>query len=126
MIQIQQFLIVTNLVAENSDDVSGEEDLTVDSSEAIIPEGNVAIDYHVKKNDSLLGIADLFNSRVSDIRNWNNIPYTQTINVGQKLLIYVPEDKKEFYSSLDNQTALEKTVAKNIAKRNSTHMYIIE
>ncbi len=107
------------LVAENSNVNSPDEDQSGDSSESIIPEGEVAVDYHVKKNDSLLGIADLFNTRVSDIRNWNNIPYTQTINVGQKLVIYVPEDKKEFYSSIDNQTAIEKTVAKNIAKRNN-------
>ncbi len=112
------------LIAENSDDNSLDEDQTGDTSETIKPEGTVAVNYHVKKNDSLLGIADLFNARVSDIRNWNNIPYTKTINVGQNLVIYVPEDKKEFYSSIDNQTALEKTVAKNIAKRNSnTYVY---
>ena len=108
------------LIAEISDDNSADEELSGDSSEAIIPDGTVAVDYHVKKNDSLLGIADLFNSRVSDLRNWNNIAYTQTINVGQKLVIYVPEDKKEFYSSIDNQTAIEKSVAKNIAKRNNS------
>ncbi len=108
------------VIAENSDDNTPDEEQSDDTSETIIPEGKVAVDYHVKKNDSLLGIADLFNSRVSDIRNWNNIPYTQTINVGQKLVIYVPEDKKEFYSSIDTQTAIEKTVAKNIAKRNNT------
>jgi membrane-bound lytic murein transglycosylase D len=108
------------LIAEISDENSADEELSGDSSEAIIPDGTVAVDYHVKKNDSLLGIADLFNSRVSDLRNWNNIAYTQTINVGQKLVIYVPEDKKEFYSSIDNQTAIEKSVAKNIAKRNNS------
>ncbi len=113
---------ITNdeLIAENSDETSNEEELSDDSSETIIPEGNVAVNYHVKKNDSLLGIADLFNARVSDIRNWNNIAYTQTINVGQNLLIYVPDDKKEFYSSLDSQTAIEKSVAKNIAARNKS------
>ena len=35
----------------------------------VIPEGYTAVDYSVKKDDSLLGIADRFNSRVSDIRN---------------------------------------------------------
>jgi membrane-bound lytic murein transglycosylase D len=58
-------------------------------SAPVIPEGYVSVDYSVKKDDSLLGIADRFNSRVSDIRNWNNIPYTTTIRVGQKLKIYV-------------------------------------
>jgi membrane-bound lytic murein transglycosylase D len=74
----------------------------------VIPPEKSAVKYHIKKNESLLSIADLFNIRVSDLRNWNNIPYTETINVGQELTIYVPEDKKEFYASLDNQSSIEK------------------
>jgi membrane-bound lytic murein transglycosylase D len=75
-------------------------DLTTD----IIPEGTVAVTYKVKNDDSLIGIADLFNSRISDIRNWNNIPYTTTIKVGQNLTIYVPENMKDYYASLDKST----------------------
>jgi membrane-bound lytic murein transglycosylase D len=97
------------IVASNED--SGNEESVTDN-ETVIPSGKVPVNYRVKKNDSLLGIADLFNSRVSDIRNWNNIPYTKTINVGQNLTIYVPEDKKDFYASLDNQTSIEKTITK--------------
>ena len=40
-------------------------------------------------------------------------PYTKTINVGQVVTVYVPEDKKDFYASLDNQTSIEKSVTKN-------------
>ena len=83
------------------------------SNAVVIPENKVPVNYRVKKKDSLLGIADLFNTRVSDIRNWNNIPYTETINVGQTLIIFVPEDKKDFYASLDNQTPTEKSITKN-------------
>lgn len=54
-----------------------------------------------------MGIADLFNTRVSDIRNWNNIPYTTTIKIGQSLSIYVPEEMKDYYSSLDKTTETE-------------------
>ncbi len=75
--------------------------------------------YKVKKNESLLGIADLFKSRVIDIRNWNNIPYTQSVSVGQRLQIFVPTDKKDFYASLDNQTSLEKSSAKSSVSKNS-------
>jgi membrane-bound lytic murein transglycosylase D len=93
---------------------------------SIVPEGKVPVTYTVKKNESLLGIADLFNTRVSDIRNWNNIPYTQTINIGQKLTLYVPADQKEFYASLDNQTSVEKSIANTktpAAKTNNSIVY---
>lgn len=89
----------------------------------VVPEGKVPVTYRVKKNDNLLGIADLFNTRVTDIRNWNNIPYTHTINVGQTLTVYVPEDKKDFYASLDNQTPIEKTITKSSVS-NSTASWV--
>ena len=89
-------------VAINDEETSIEE-----SSTSIIPDGTVAVTYKVKNDDSLLGIADLFNTRVSDIRNWNNIPYTTTIKVGQTLNIYVPEDMQEYYTSLNKTTEIE-------------------
>jgi len=98
-----------NDVTEDDSAITGEDGSTI----AVIPAGKVIVSYTVKKGESLLGIADLFNSRVSDIRNWNNIPYTQTISVGQKLVLYVPQEKKDFYASLDNQTPVEKSVAKS-------------
>jgi membrane-bound lytic murein transglycosylase D len=72
----------------------------------IIPEDLVAVSYKVKKDDSLLGIADLFNVRVSDVRNWNNIPYTSSIKIGQNLTIYVSEENKDYYASLDKSTTI--------------------
>ncbi len=96
---------VASVEKENSDS---------DNANTIAPPGKTDVVYHVKKKDSLLGIADLFNVRVSDIRNWNNIPYTKSIKIGQKLTIYVANDKKDFYSSLDNQSETEKTVTKNV------------
>ncbi|MFC2119454.1 LysM peptidoglycan-binding domain-containing protein [Bacteroidota bacterium] len=76
-------------------------------SSPVIPEGYVSVDYSVKKDDSLLGIADRFNSRVSDIRNWNNIPYTTTIRVGQKLKIYVPKENQDYFTSIDKTSKIE-------------------
>ena len=100
--------------SDNEDSVSDEvalnetlENIIDDSNTSIIPEGSVAVGYRVKNDDSLLGIAYLFNSRVSDIRNWNNIPYTSTIKVGQTLNIYVPEEMKDYYASLDKTTEIE-------------------
>jgi len=78
------------------------------------PAGKAVVTYKVKQNESLLGIADLFNVRVSDLRNWNNIPYTETIKVSQTLNVYVPEEKAEYYASLDNQTSKEKTTRSSV------------
>jgi len=93
----------------NNEDIvfNDTEDIIEESTNSIIPEGTVSVSYRVKNDDSLLGIADLFNSRVSDIRNWNNIPYTSTIRVGQGLNIYVPEEMKDYYASLDKTTEIE-------------------
>ena len=110
----------TDEVIVASNDVT---ETTVENT-IVVPEGMVPVNYHVKKNESLLSIADLFNSRVSDVRNWNNIPYTTTIRVGQKLTVYVPEDKKEFYSSLDTQTPIEKTTTSQNTVQNNTSSFI--
>jgi membrane-bound lytic murein transglycosylase D len=80
------------------------------SNSSIIPDGTTAVTYKVKRDDSLLGIADLFNSRVSDIRNWNNISYTSVIRIGQQLTIYVDENMKNYYASLDKNTEIEKPI----------------
>src|ERR1035437_7309046 len=99
-------------------------DKSVSTSQAIIPNGKIAVNYRVKKKDNLLAIADIFDVRVSDIRNWNNIPYTKTIGVGENITVFVPSDKKEFYASLDNQTSIEKTTSKNtVVKNNKSWVY---
>jgi membrane-bound lytic murein transglycosylase D len=72
-----------------------------DSTQVIIPEDKKLVEYTVKSRDNLVDIADLFNVRVSELRNWNNLPYTTGVRVGQKLNVYVPEDKLEYYSSID-------------------------
>jgi membrane-bound lytic murein transglycosylase D len=109
------------VTATDNTDLTENKIETITENTVVIPEGMVPVNYHVKKNESLLTIADLFNSRVSDIRNWNNIPYTTTIAVGQNLTIYVPEDKKEFYTSLDTQSPIEKTTtSQNTVQKNTS------
>ena len=108
------------LVAENN----VEDKESIGTVESIVPEGYVAVDYRVKKDDSLLGIADMFSARVSDLRNWNNIPYTTSIRVGQKLTVYVPQDKQSYYASLDKSTEIEEKAPKNYSETNkSSYVY---
>lgn len=98
-------------VDDNANDAADNDDGGEDV--IIKPAGKSLVQYHVKNNDNLTAIAELFNVRVSDLRNWNNISYTQSIKVGQALNVYVPDNKKEFYASLDNQTSFEKKSSKN-------------
>jgi len=108
-------LLITKAVVEEKE--------AVGTMDAIIPDGYVPVDYRVKKDDSLLGIADLFNTRVSDVRNWNNIPYTSSIRVGQKLTLYVPEDNRDYFASLDKSTEIEEKAPK-VYKGSSTESYV--
>lgn len=84
------------------------QELTGDSVKYVVPEGKSVITYSVKSKDNLIAIGDLFKVRVSDIRNWNNLPYTSTVRVGQSLNIYVPNDKVEYFSSIDKMNESEK------------------
>ncbi|NLT50824.1 MAG: LysM peptidoglycan-binding domain-containing protein [Ignavibacteria bacterium] len=74
----------------------------------VIPDSLDALNYTVKKSDKLLDIAKLFDCRVSDIRNWNNLPYTKTIRVGQELKIYVPKDRSDYFSSVESMSYSDK------------------
>ena len=79
-----------------------------DSTEVIIPDSSAAIVYNVKRGDNLVDIADLFECRVSDIRIWNNLPYTSSIHVGQPITIYVPEAKEDYFSKIDELSKTQK------------------
>ncbi len=72
-----------------------------EANSIIIPSDKELVTYKVKSGDNLIDLADLFQVRVSDIRNWNNLPYTTTIHVGQTLNFYVPNDKVEEFAKFD-------------------------
>jgi membrane-bound lytic murein transglycosylase D len=80
----------------------------------IIPEGKEQVTYTVKKDDALTDIAQLFQVRIADLRNWNNISYTTNIKVGQVLKIFVPADKKEHFAKLDSLKAAK--ISENIVQ----------
>lgn len=84
------------------------QEMMSDSVEVIIPEGKTAVQYVVKSKDNLVDIADLFNVRVSDLRNWNNLPYTSRVKVGQEITVYVPNEKADYYSKINSLSEGEK------------------
>lgn len=104
---------------ENSGIGDEEDEVSSNSSEEsseeikVIPSGKVLVQYTVKNKETINGIAELFDVRASDLRNWNNIPYTEGIKIGQVLNVYVPEDKKDLYASYDKLSSSEKKSALN-------------
>ena len=77
-------------------------------TEFVVPEGKSQVLYSVKRYDNLINIAEIFDVRVSDLRNWNNLPYTSSIKVGQGLKVFVPSEKHEYYSKINNLSRSEK------------------
>lgn len=57
--------------------------------------------YKVTSGDNLGFIASWFDVRTSDLKEWNNL-YRNTIRAGQKLLIYVPSSKYNYYKEFNN------------------------
>ena len=98
-----------------SDDILPAELTTI--KKTLKPVDKEAIKYIVRKDESLLSIADKFDVRVSDIRNWNNIPYTKSIKVGQGLTIYVPSEKKDYYAKLNDPNDLSNIPIKTLAPK---------
>jgi membrane-bound lytic murein transglycosylase D len=65
----------------------------------VVPANHKKIVYLVKKGDTLGEIAELYQTRASKIRNWNNLYYGQNIYPNQKLTIWIPENFSQTISS---------------------------
>lgn len=74
------------------------------------PKGTTALTYIVKSGDVLGAIAKLYNVSVNDLKAWNGI-YTNKINIGQNLTVYVPVGQENKYKN-NNKSNKEKTPIK--------------
>jgi len=91
------------------------------SSTAYVPDtkGKTKVQYTVKTGEVIGQIAGYFNTKVADIKYWNNIR-GNLIRVDQKLTIYVPNDMVEDCKDIENmsynekQRLLGKTIAQPI------------
>jgi membrane-bound lytic murein transglycosylase D len=81
------------LVAPQNSVIAGETEFST--------EGKTRIMYTVKSGDNPGYIANWFNINLNDLRNWNNIRRNM-IRTGQKLVIYVPEEKVDHYKRINN------------------------
>lgn len=91
------------------------------------PTNRDKIIYTVKSGDNLGYISEWYHVKISDIRYWNNVT-GNTIRVGQKLNIYVPNGSAGKYADINNlsfeekQQKIGKTVTQSVeVKTESTN-----
>ncbi|MFY0675059.1 MAG: transglycosylase SLT domain-containing protein [Bacteroidia bacterium] len=77
--------------------------------------GKTAVYYTVKSGDNLGYIADWYDTYVSSLKSWNGM-YSTRIRVGQRIKVYVANEKVNYYSAINNMTFDEK---KNISSHSS-------
>jgi membrane-bound lytic murein transglycosylase D len=76
-----------------------------------IPRDKAKVHYTVKSGDTPGLIADWFDVYLSDLKYWNNI-HRNMIKVGQRLVIYVPKNKTEYYQKLTALSFADKQALK--------------
>nr|WP_319400381.1 transglycosylase SLT domain-containing protein [uncultured Carboxylicivirga sp.] len=72
-----------------------------------VPKGKETVWYTVKSGDAVGLIADWYDVRTTDLRYWNNVRHN-LIKVGQKLVVYVPKNKAEYYKKINTMSYAEK------------------
>ncbi len=69
------------------------------SSRSSAPAKSDKLTYRVKSGDTIGHIAEWYDVRAWQIRSWNNT--SNTIRVGERLTVYVPESKTAYYRQVD-------------------------
>jgi membrane-bound lytic murein transglycosylase D len=77
--------------------------------------------YTVKSGDNLGYISTWYNVRLTDLRYWNNIRQN-LIKSGQKLTIYVPNEKADYYRGIDKMSFAEKQRKAGVAVSQSGNL----
>ncbi|MDX1591026.1 MAG: LysM peptidoglycan-binding domain-containing protein [Balneolaceae bacterium] len=70
------------------------------------PANSTGMTYTVKSGDTVGHIAEWYDVRAWQIRAWNRVQ--NTIRVGQRLTVYVPNNRVEYYSQVDDLTFAQK------------------
>ncbi len=63
-------------------------------------DGKTRLEYMLKTGDVLGMIAEKFDVSVSDLKYWNNIYNARRIRAGQKISVFVPDEKVTLYSEI--------------------------
>lgn len=70
------------------------------------PANTSSVTYVVKSGDTIGHIAEWFDVRAWQIRSWNGVG--NTIRVGQRLTVHVPNNRADFYRQIDGLTFAQK------------------
>lgn len=85
------------------------------------PAGKQRLLYTVKRGDTIGHIAEWYDVRASDIRNWNDIEYGQFIKPGDEMVIWVPESQVAQLKKVDQMSFADKQelVKKEVGSENA-------
>lgn len=92
------------------------------------PPGYKRVVYRVKPGDTLGEIAEeMFNTRASKLRAWNNLSYRSYIYAGQQLIVYVPEsfDVAQVAAPVEAKPDLDAYTVRRYTVRKGDSMYSI-
>lgn len=75
-------------------------------AQASAPANTRSVTYTVKSGDTIGHIAEWYDVRAWQIRQWNGI--SNTIRVGQRITIHVPQERQDYYAQIDGLTFAQK------------------
>lgn len=75
-------------------------------TQAQTPPNSTAMTYTVKSGDTVGHIAEWYDVRAWQIRAWNNVH--NTIRVGQRLTVHVPNSQQQFFNQINSLTFAQK------------------
>ncbi len=104
--KISSFIALQDSIPRYKDSVN-EDSIKIAKAKTAANYESSFVHYTIKSGDNLGLIADWFDVRLSDLRRWNNI-YGTTIRAGRKLIVYVPDGKKDKYARINNMTFAQK------------------
>lgn len=76
------------------------------SAQVSAPANTTAVTYEVKTGDTIGHIAEWYDVRAWEIRTWNSIG--NTIRVGQRLRIHVPNNRLSYYQNINSLSYAQK------------------
>jgi membrane-bound lytic murein transglycosylase D len=101
-----------------NDQTQSTDEVTINNKNNLLTynvDGKSPVKYDVRVGDNLTKIAETFNTRITDIRIWNDIPFDRKISVGDTLIIYVPNEKYHYYKQLASYSPIEQETIKRVA-----------
>lgn len=80
-------------------------------------EGKTKIEYQIKSGDVLGIIAEEYDVKVSDLKYWNNIYNERRIRAGQKINIFIPNNRIDYYTRLSNKTVGKANIKEDVVEQ---------